>query len=216
MLTEATREDVLDRLAVGNEDFRELLFHSADLSNLFLSHCDFTGSVFSSCTAHGSDFSHVKFRNCKIRHCRFERNIFDNVDFSKSHLSNTCFDFSSMWAAIFDECYLRGAEFKHCDVRGFKTEGAILPWSDHTILSEILRQNAGDLWEVKVFAGYILANRHLCWDDFYWTAKDKMSPVGFRQMFETFWQYAVNDHKNNLPMLLSKIFIDEGLMNNED
>lgn len=57
--------------------------------------------------------------------------------------------------------YLRGA-----DLRGAYLQGATINWQSHTLLSEILRREAGTDVPRRMLAGLIAISLDWCWDKF--------------------------------------------------
>jgi hypothetical protein len=61
---------------------------------------------------------------------------------------------------------LRGADLGGADLGGADLRGADLNWQSHDLLSEILRQAAGDDPTKRAVAGLILVSRDWCWPQF--------------------------------------------------
>jgi hypothetical protein len=67
---------------------------------------------------------------------------------------------------------LRRADLRGADLWGADLWGADLRWSSHNIISEILRQSAGDSRLKREIAGLISVSADWCWHDFRRQAKN--------------------------------------------
>ena len=67
---------------------------------------------------------------------------------------------------------LWGADLWDADLRHANLWDADLRWSSHNLISEILRQSAGDSRPKREIAGLISVSPDWCWDDFRRQAKN--------------------------------------------
>jgi hypothetical protein len=88
------------------------------------------------------------------------------ADLSGADLSDAYLRGANLYGAYLRGAYLRGADLSGADLSGADLSGAKVNWQSHAIISEILRQAAGDDVQKRMVAGLILISTDWCWDKF--------------------------------------------------
>ena len=115
-----------------------------------------------------------------------ERANLRHADLRHADLRHADLRHADLWGADLRHAYLRGADLRHADLWG-----ADLRWSSHNLISEILRQSAGDSRPKREIAGLIAVSRDWCWRDFARQA-DNIRPYLLSWSAETLLETAGN------------------------
>jgi hypothetical protein len=122
----------------------------------------------------------ANFENVWLRHRNLEDKTLPMATFKGADLYYANLRLSDLRGADFSDANLEQAKFKGADVKYAKFSGARINWSSQEIISEILIQNAGSHVIRVAFAGLIILNRDLRWEDIL-TSKDLDIPIESEQ-----------------------------------
>lgn len=119
-------------------------------------------------THDGDTFAAANLAHKSLRFANFQRATLRGTDNPEipGRSAGAVFNFSDLSGADFRGADLTQASFHRANLIGAKFDGARLNYFDHDLVSEILRQNAGDDLDKLHISGLILLQRDWCWHQF--------------------------------------------------
>jgi uncharacterized protein YjbI with pentapeptide repeats len=152
-------EELLDRYASGDRDFRRLDLQGLSLRGVDLSACNLAGADLSEADLTEAILADAGLRDADLQSCRLHRTVLRGSDLRGADLSD-----SDLSGADLSQADIRGADFTGCDLRG-------------TILVQTLRNRHTN------FEGQDLSEA-ICDADF--SAEDLQGATPYQQQAEQF------------------------------
>jgi hypothetical protein len=140
-----------DEQARAEINLREADLGYANLSGAYLRYANLSGAYLC--------YANMRYANLSGANMRWA-NLSD-ANMRYANLSD-----ADLYGANLRYADLYEANLSYANLSGADLSRARIDWASHTLLAELLRQQAGDDWQRRAIAGLITASTDWCWDEF--------------------------------------------------